>query len=134
MKKFQEAMSFIKDRGYSAGEISRFTHDNPGPKGKTLSEVGLKRILDGEVDKPHRTTRDLIVRFYESELELRSGTSTLNEGTDVYLSKKEVQRISELIVANKKLFMNNSTFKLDRENDIKDGVIKFLKERLDSDS
>ena len=54
---FKNALNVIKEQGYKAYEI----HKQTG-----LNESGVRRVLNNEIDKPHKKTRKGIIQFANS--------------------------------------------------------------------
>lgn len=128
MSNYRVAIRYIMDHVYSAYEISRETDDMFGGKGKGVSELAVKNILDGKTETPHRTTRDKLIEFVAREMESESNR------TEPQLDTKDLNTVAMFIVDNEKSLDNIKLFRLWKDNLVKDEAIRILRETLTKES
>lgn len=100
IEKYNEAIEYLQDKGYSAYEISRASEELI--EGGKISELGMKNILDGKTTKPQRTTREKIiqlVQIWQKETQSSQGIEVLKDNrnskksTDIKDDSKIMQNV-----------------------------------------
>ncbi|WP_299833793.1 hypothetical protein [uncultured Tenacibaculum sp.] len=98
---YQEAIKYLKKRGITAYELHKYS-------GK--SESGFRKILNGLVDSPRRSSKEIVINFYNSLIKKERKLKNVNSEYTKGLEKFTPHQIGTYISENLQLFNTEEIF------------------------
>lgn len=92
---FNIALEYLKNKGVTAYELHKFSGQ---------SEAGLRKLINGQIDKPRRKTKEIVIEYYEVLTEQSKIVSNVNKEYTKGLSDYTPHQISTYISENTDLF------------------------------